>query len=212
MNRQRWVISTPGQSVSTMNAVTCGISLPFFIFGGVRAITTSSSAIVPFVHQSFSPLMMNASPSSVGTAVVVSAAGSLPTGFLGEREGRHRAGRESREILLLLLGGPEELEGLRNADRLVSGKQSGEIAVLAGDHLDRPPVSDLRQPETAVFRGDLDAERAQLFQALNDVGGQLAGSVDLFRVDVFFEERHAIAPRMHRSAPDPLPTVEDTDE
>jgi hypothetical protein len=45
----------------------------------VRAITTSSSAMVPLVHQSFSPLRMKASPSSVGSAVVVMAAGSEPT-------------------------------------------------------------------------------------------------------------------------------------
>jgi hypothetical protein len=48
MKWSRWTTSTPGQSVSTMNAV--------IFFGPVRAITTSSSAIVPLVHHSFSPL------------------------------------------------------------------------------------------------------------------------------------------------------------
>ena len=47
MKWQRRTTSTPGQSVSTMNAVIC--------FGPVRAITTISSAMVPLVHQSFSP-------------------------------------------------------------------------------------------------------------------------------------------------------------
>ena len=42
-------------------------------------MTTSSSATVPFVHQSFSPLRTNAWPSPVGTAVVCIAAGSDPT-------------------------------------------------------------------------------------------------------------------------------------
>ena len=79
MKWQRCTTSTPGQPVSTMNAVICLRSRPFTTFAGVRAITTSSSATVPFVHQSFSPLRMNASPSSVGTAVVCRFAGSEPT-------------------------------------------------------------------------------------------------------------------------------------
>jgi hypothetical protein len=58
MKWQRCVISTPGASVSTTKAVICGISLPFFILDGVFAITTSSSAMVPLVHHSFSPLRM----------------------------------------------------------------------------------------------------------------------------------------------------------
>ena len=50
MKWQRCTTSTPGQSVSTMNAV--------ILFGPVRAITTISSAMVPLVHQSFSPFRM----------------------------------------------------------------------------------------------------------------------------------------------------------
>ena len=50
MKWSRCTTSTPGQSVSTMNAV--------IFFGPVRAITTISSAMVPLVHQSFSPLRM----------------------------------------------------------------------------------------------------------------------------------------------------------
>ena len=79
MNSHRRTTSTPGQSVSTMNAVICRRSRPLTIFEGVRAITTSSSATVPFVHHSFSPLRMKACPSSVGTALVSIAAGSEPT-------------------------------------------------------------------------------------------------------------------------------------
>ena len=48
MNRQRCVTSTPGHDLSTMNALIAFVR-------GFRAITTSSSAIVPFVHQSFEP-------------------------------------------------------------------------------------------------------------------------------------------------------------
>src|SRR6267142_772337 len=55
MKWQRCTTSTPGQSISTMNAVIRFFSLPLIILDGVRAITTSSSALVPFVHHSFSP-------------------------------------------------------------------------------------------------------------------------------------------------------------
>ena len=48
MKWSRCTTCTPGQSVSTMKAV--------IFLGPVRAITTISSAIVPLVHQSFSPL------------------------------------------------------------------------------------------------------------------------------------------------------------
>ena len=48
MKWSRCTTSTPGQSVSTMNAV--------IFFDPVRAITTISSATVPLVHHSFSPL------------------------------------------------------------------------------------------------------------------------------------------------------------
>jgi hypothetical protein len=48
MKRQRYSTLTPSQSVSTMKA------LIFFVCES-RAMTTSNSASVPFVHQSFSP-------------------------------------------------------------------------------------------------------------------------------------------------------------
>ena len=71
--------STPGQSVSTMNAVIWSFDLPFTIFGGVRAMTTMTPAFVPLVHQSFSPLRMKKFPSGAGSACVAIAAGSEPT-------------------------------------------------------------------------------------------------------------------------------------
>ena len=79
MKWQRCLTSTPGQLVSTMKAVICRRSRPFTTFDGVRAITTSSSAMVPFVHHSFSPFRIQLSPSSLGTAVASIAAGSDPT-------------------------------------------------------------------------------------------------------------------------------------
>src|SRR2546427_1902899 len=79
MKWQRCSTFTPGHAVSTMNAVICRFSFPFTTLDGVRAITTSSSALVPLVHHSFSPLSTHAWPSAVGTAVVSMAAGSEPT-------------------------------------------------------------------------------------------------------------------------------------
>ena len=51
MKRHRYSTFTPGQAVSTTNAL-------IFLVLGLRAITTSSSASVPFVHHSFSPFRM----------------------------------------------------------------------------------------------------------------------------------------------------------
>ena len=76
MNSSRCGTSTPAQLVSTMNAVI-GPGLPSR--PGVRAITTISSAIGPFVIHSFSPFRIQAEPSLVGVAVVVMRAGSEPT-------------------------------------------------------------------------------------------------------------------------------------
>src|SRR5438552_17312711 len=79
MKWQRCSTFTPGHAVSTMNAVICRFSFPFTTLDGVRAITTSNSALVPLVHHSFSPFRIHAWPSGVGTAVVSIAAGSEPT-------------------------------------------------------------------------------------------------------------------------------------
>ena len=73
MNWQRCTISNPGEFVSIV------FSLPLTTFGGVCAITTMSSAFRPFVHHSFSPLMIQPLPSGDGVAVVCIFAGSDPT-------------------------------------------------------------------------------------------------------------------------------------
>ena len=70
MKRQRYSTVTPSQPVSTMNALMRWLC-------GSRAITTSSSARVPLVHQSFSPL--STKWSSRRSAVVARLAGSEPT-------------------------------------------------------------------------------------------------------------------------------------
>ena len=61
-----------------MNAEICLRDRPFTTLSGVRAITMMTSAAGPLVHQSFSPLRSQASPSSVGVAIVCMRAGSLP--------------------------------------------------------------------------------------------------------------------------------------
>ena len=52
--------------------------LPPTIFDGVRAITTSTPAFTPLVHQSFSPFRMNSEPSSRWLGVRLIVAGSDP--------------------------------------------------------------------------------------------------------------------------------------
>ena len=58
MNWQRCTISTPGMAASTTKAEIFSVS-------GWRAITTNSSAMVPFVHQSFTPFSTKCLPSGV---------------------------------------------------------------------------------------------------------------------------------------------------
>ena len=62
-----------------MNAVICFTSRPFFWIGGVRAMTTITSATTPFEHHSFSPFRIQCLPSSLSTALVLMFAGSEPT-------------------------------------------------------------------------------------------------------------------------------------
>src|SRR5207249_11511077 len=77
--RHRLVTSTPGQAISTTKALIWSLALPPLILGGVLAITTITPALVPLVHQSFSPFSTKNFPSGVGSARVFIAAGSEPT-------------------------------------------------------------------------------------------------------------------------------------
>src|SRR5213593_4825496 len=116
MKWQRCTTATPGQPVSTMNAVICRFSFPFTTLDGVRAITTINSALVPLVHHSFSPFRSHACPSWVGTASVSMAAGSDPTPGSVSANAEIAPLREAREVLLLLGVRAEHLERLRHAD------------------------------------------------------------------------------------------------
>src|SRR5213082_2341006 len=188
MKWQRCSTFTPGQAVSTMNAVICRFSFPLTVLDGVRAITTISSALVPLVHHSFSPFRIHAFPSSLGVAIVSIAAGSDPTpGSVSER-GDGALG-EARQVPLLLLRGAEHLERLRHTERLVRREERGDRAVDRGHQGDGTHVGELRQAEPAVFSGNLDSECAQLAQALNHRLGDFAFTVDAVRIDVLPQEQ-----------------------
>ncbi len=102
--------------------------------------------------------------------------------ILGERKGRDRALRQTGEILLLLRRRAEQLERRGDADGLRRGEQGSEVAVLAGHQPDRVGVAVLAQAEAAVLGRDLDAERADVAQALHDLSGDLPVPIDLVAV------------------------------
>src|SRR2546423_9392002 len=104
-----------------MNAVICFFSLPPTIFDGVRAITTSSSAFVPLVHHSFSPLRIQASPSSLGIAVVSIAAGSEPTLSSVSANAEIAPLARRGEDFFFFAFPPEHFWGLGPPDRLLGG-------------------------------------------------------------------------------------------
>jgi len=66
----------PGESQGQMNAVIPPLDSSVL---GTTAMTITTSAIAPFVAQSFVPFTTKPEPSSVGTALVVMRAGSDPT-------------------------------------------------------------------------------------------------------------------------------------
>src|SRR5256886_480621 len=63
-----------------MNAVICLRSFPPTIFDGVRAMTTSTPAFTPLVHQSFSPFRTNSLPSGLDPATMSLRAEPSPDG------------------------------------------------------------------------------------------------------------------------------------
>ena len=134
-----------------MNAVICLRSLPLTIFGGVFAITTSTPALIKFVHQSFSPLRIKAEPSSVGSARRLMFAGSEPAFHSVSANAEISLARHSRQIFLLLLFRAEEQQRLRNADRLMRGNERGQVRVPTTEQHRSATVIHLRQTEAAVL-------------------------------------------------------------
>ena len=121
---------------------------PLTIFGGVFAITTITPALMPFVHQSFSPLRMKSLPSAVGSACVCMLRGRNRRRFR-ERERRDFTVRDARQEFSFLLFRAEQNQRLRHADGLVRGKKRGEIPIAAEQHC-RAAIVGLRKTEAAV--------------------------------------------------------------
>ena len=108
---------------------------------------------------------------------------------LGQREGGDRAGGAARQVLLLLLLRAEELERLRDADRLVRGEQRGDVAVVAADHLHDSVMYSLTvKPRPPYSFGIFIPKAPSLPQAFDDLLGVLAGLVDRDGIDLLPEE------------------------
>ena len=135
-----------------MNAVICLRSLPFTIFGGVFAITTSTPALIKLVHQSFSPLRMKAEPSSrrVGAQTHVRRIGAGVR--FGEGESGNFLARDPRQIFLLLLFRAEKQQRLRHADRLMRGNERGQVRIPTAEQHRGAAVIHLRQARARHIR------------------------------------------------------------
>src|SRR5579859_5977402 len=118
MKWQRRMTSTPGQLVSTINAVIWSFGFPFTILGGVLAMTTITPALVPLVHHNFSPLRIKTSSPGCGTALVDIADGSEPT-RASVNANAEISPRATRQVLFLLRFGAEQDQRLRHANGLM---------------------------------------------------------------------------------------------
>ena len=161
MNWLRFSTVMPSESVSTTNAVMPPLPPSC---GGTWAITTTSSATTPLVVHSLTPSRMYAAPSSVGTAVLSSRAGSEPTsGSVSRNAVTAPCGAARQERLLLLLGA-ERLDRLGHADRLVRRQQRADGRVDgAGEH-QRLAVVGHGEAEPAVLLGTFIPNDADLGQ------------------------------------------------
>src|SRR2546430_3103950 len=101
---------------------------------------------------------------------------------------RSRTLREAREVFLLLGLGAEQFQGLGHADRLMRRQERRDGAVDRRDQLDGLHVRQLREAQPTVLARDLDPERAQVAQALDDSVGDLALAVDAVRIDLLAEQ------------------------
>ena len=147
-----------------------------------------TSALRPFVHQSFSPLRIQPLPSGGGDGARLHLGGIGADARLGQRERGDRALGEARQVLLLLLRRAEELQRLRHADRLVRGEPGHARRAPGGDEADGAVVVRRAEPEAAVLLRDLHAPGAELVEALEELVVVLALPVDLVGVDVLGEE------------------------
>src|ERR1700730_15427782 len=103
----------------------------------------------------------------------------------GEVERGNFTPRHPRQIFFLLLLRPEEQKRLRHADGLMGGNERGHISIPTAQQDRGASVLELRQPETTVLRRDLDSKGADCGQALEIFWRNLAGAIDLVRIDMF---------------------------
>ena len=117
------------------------------------------------------------------------AGGIAPHFGFGEGECADGSLGEPREVFLFLLRCSEEFERLRHADGLVGREQYSDRALPARHERNGLVVACLGKSETAVLGRDLDAERAQLGEAVDDVLRYLGIALYLFRIGVVSHER-----------------------
>ncbi len=123
-----------------MKAVICLRSFPPTIFEGVRAITTSTPAFTPFVHQSFSPLRMNSEPSIVGSAFKFKVAGIGSCLDFSQRECRNLTARYAWQIFLFLFFGTKQKQRLRYTYRLMRRNKCSNVSIPAAQQHRRTSI------------------------------------------------------------------------
>ena len=99
-----------------------------------------------------------------------------------QREGRDFASCKSRQVFLTLVLGTEKHKRLRNTNGLVGGQQSRHVAAPASEQHRGAAIVCLRKPEAAVFRRNLDSERSQPGESLDDLIGNFSGLVNPVRI------------------------------
>src|SRR5205085_1233072 len=76
----------------------------------------------------------------------------------------------------------------RHANRLAGRQEGREVAADARDHRDRPGVHQLRESLAAILVGNLDPERAEPTEAVDDPRRHLTVAIDRIGVDLFQQE------------------------
>src|SRR6186997_3128049 len=103
---------------------------------------------------------------------------------LRQGKGRDFSRGNTREKTALLLVGPEENDRLRNADRLMSREQGGQIAAITSEEHRGATIIRLGKAKSAIIRRDFDAERSEFREALKHSLRNLTGPIDLIGIDV----------------------------
>ncbi len=107
---------------------------------------------------------------------------------LGEQEGADVGAGAARQEPLLLLGGAEQLERLRYADRLMGGEQHADRGGRRAGQGEGLVVVDLAEAESAVPGVDLHAEGAELLQPVDHLVGDPGLAFDQGAVDLRLDE------------------------